>query len=197
MEEKGVASKKMDDFKNIGYLSIGTLRQREAYTVMKKLGTMETLQAFDPILVGTIPLDIDIGSSDLDIVCCATEMDQFSQTVFRAYGQLGAYAESRTIVRGIETAVIQFQCDGFLFELFAQPVPSDRQNGYRHMVIEARMLAAGGERMRDEIRRLKRAGMKTEPAFMHYLQLACDDPYEGLLAFETVCDEELSCMLAR
>ncbi|MGO0059951.1 DUF4269 domain-containing protein [Brevibacillus fluminis] len=187
----------MDDFKNIRYLSTGTPRQQAAYAVMKKLGIMETLHAFDPILVGTIPLDIDIGSSDLDIVCCTAEMELFSQTVYEAYGQLGAYAEGRTIVRGIETAVIGFHYDGFLFELFAQPVPSERQNGYRHMVIEARMLAVGGARMRDEIRKLKRAGMKTEPAFMHYLQVACEDPYEELLAFETMRDEELSRMLAR
>lgn len=37
--------------------------------MMSQYQIMEILQEFDPILVGTFPINIDIETSDLDIIC--------------------------------------------------------------------------------------------------------------------------------
>jgi hypothetical protein len=58
------------------------------------------------------------------------------------------------------------------------------------MVVEARLLVIGGEEARREIRRLKRCGLKTEPAFARYFQLA-GDPFEVLLELSRLSEEEL------
>jgi hypothetical protein len=60
------------DWKDVTYLLHGTVTQRAAYAALAALQVFSLLQDFDPVLVGTIPLNIDIPGSDLDIVCCAT-----------------------------------------------------------------------------------------------------------------------------
>ncbi|MFQ5796001.1 MAG: DUF4269 domain-containing protein, partial [Candidatus Bipolaricaulia bacterium] len=68
------------------------------------------------------------------------------------------------------------------------------QNAYRHMAVEARLLAIGGEQARQEIRRLKRTGLKTEPAFACYFNLE-GDPYQVLLQLATLSDDELRAVI--
>ena len=69
-----------------------------------------------------------------------------------------------------------------------------RQGAYRHMVIQARLLEAGGEAFRGEIVALRRAGLKTEPAFARRLAIA-GDPYVALLALEHMDDDGLRKLL--
>ena len=65
-------------------------------------------------------------------------------------------------------------------ELFAQPRPVEEQNGYLHLIAEARLLREGGEEALQAIRQLKFEGVKTEPAFGQYFCLP-GDPYESLV----------------
>jgi hypothetical protein len=84
-------------------------------------------------------------------------------------------------VRGITTLKANFNYQGFEFELFAQPVPVIEQNAYVHMVIEAALLKED-DSMREQILNLKRAGMKTEPAFCEVLGLK-GDAYDELIQY--------------
>ena len=61
----------------------------------------------------------------------------------------------QVLVGGVSSIVAKFIHDGFPIEIFGQPCPVDRQNAYRHMQIEARLLAIGGEEAREAIRWLK------------------------------------------
>jgi hypothetical protein len=78
----------------------------------------------------------------------------------------------------------------FPIQVFGQPRPVIEQNAYRHMVVEGRLLAIGGEKARQEIQRLKRNGLKTEPAFARYFNLQ-GDPYEVLLQLSRLNESEL------
>jgi hypothetical protein len=64
------------------------------------------------------------------------------------------------------------------------------------MAVEARLLALGGEEARVKIQELKRAGLKTEPAFAQYFQLA-GNPYQALLHLAQRSDDELATTVAR
>jgi len=59
----------MTHFDTIDYLKYGNEKQQKAFQVLSDYTIFETLTTFNPILVGTIPIEIDIETSDLDIIC--------------------------------------------------------------------------------------------------------------------------------
>ena len=75
------------DFTTIEYLKHGNKKHKRAYLDLKKHTILDKLLAFNPILTGTIPIDIDIPNSDLDIICECKNHDAFffifKTTVFR------------------------------------------------------------------------------------------------------------------
>ena len=50
----------MINFRDLSYLKTGNLKQQAAFHVLTKHRILENLAEFDPILVGTIPINIDI-----------------------------------------------------------------------------------------------------------------------------------------
>jgi hypothetical protein len=73
-----------------------------------------------------------------------------------------------------------FYIEDFEFEIFGQHLESLQQNAYQHMIIEHRVLIEKGEKFRQGIVKLKRQGLKTEPAFAKLLGLN-GNPYKELL----------------
>lgn len=71
----------MIDFTKIEYLKTGATRQQRAYETLSNHQVLQKLAAFDPILTGTIPINIDIETSDLDIICCFTDPVAFQKSV--------------------------------------------------------------------------------------------------------------------
>ncbi|MDR7318726.1 DUF4269 domain-containing protein [Brevibacillus nitrificans] len=184
----------MKNWRDLSYLQTGTAKQRAAWDALDSTRVMENLKAYDPVLAGTIPLDIDIAGSDLDIICTSADLDQFDASVRACYGEWDEYQEIRLLVNKAPSSVIGFSAEGFPFEIFAQSVPVEQQNAYRHMAMEARLLEIGGPNAYQEIRKLKQQGIKTEPAFALYFGIVGADPYQALFELESYSQEELFCM---
>lgn len=55
--------------KTFADLQTGTHSQQLAYRLLTELDLMNALKHYSPVLCGTIPLGIDIPSSDLDVIC--------------------------------------------------------------------------------------------------------------------------------
>jgi hypothetical protein len=187
---KGEPVSMQKDWRDLTYLLRGTATQQAAYQALEALRVFPLLRAFDPVLAGTIPLDVDIPGSDLDIVCEAEEGDAFAQCLHDAFGHCVGFALRRDILKGLPTVIAQFTSQGFPVEIFGQPLPMTAQSAFRHMVVEERLLRHGGEEMRQKIRHLKRQGLKTEPAFAAIFALA-GDPYDILLGLAELSEEEL------
>jgi len=181
---------------DLTYLLRGTQRQQDAYRALQTLDVFRVLQDYTPLLVGTIPLDIDVEQSDLDIICEAHNLSRFQHDTIKAFGRQAHFQVHETWKDDLPAVVASFTAAGFPIEIFGQPRPVIDQNGYRHMVVEARLLALGGEEARVRIRELKRAGLKTEPAFARYFQLA-GNPYQVLLYLAQLSDEALAATVAR
>jgi len=180
----------MPDWNDLTYLKKGNQRQRQAYTALHSLALFDRLAGFTPFLAGTIPLEIDVYTSDLDILCMAEDLGAFAAEVTRLFGNRRGFRVEVKPVRGVATALARFEHAGFPIEIFAQPGPVERQNGFRHLQIERRLLALGGEEMREAIHRLKQDGVGTEPAFALYLGLP-GDPYQAVLDLEALDDSAL------
>lgn len=147
---------------------------------------MDILQDFDPIVVGTIPIGIDIDSSDLDIICFWQDQHFFNQKLADNFMIFEAFQIRAVTISNESTTVANFRVDHLEFEIFGQNVPSKSQFGYRHMLVENKLLLERGEDFRQEIINLKQQGYKTEPAFAKVLGME-GDPYQALLKLEMAC----------
>jgi hypothetical protein len=175
-------------------LSRGTPRQRAAHAVLRDLDIFARLADYHPVLAGTLPLPIHTDASDLDILCEVHDSADFLRAA-AAYAAMPAYAAESLAVRGVPTTLVRWRAGDFDIELFGQPIPVDRQHGLRHLRLEARILALAGPAAVAAITAMKRAGVKTEPAFARYLGLAGPDPYLALLALEDLDDPALRRLL--
>jgi hypothetical protein len=180
----------LPDWKDIRYLRAGSPAQQAAYAALQQHAVLAALQGYAPILAGTFPLDIAVAGSDLDILCEVHDFDEFNQFVGQHFSQCPAYTVQRLQIGGVPSLVISFYLDEVEVELFGQALPAEQQAGYRHLVVEARLLALGGPALHQEIIRLKNSGLKTEPAFATLLALP-GDPYQALLDLETCSDQQL------
>jgi Domain of unknown function (DUF4269) len=180
---------------DFSYLQYGTARQREAYACLQELGVMTTLKEFHPTLVSTICIDIDVETSDLDVICQFNDCRAFSECLRTTYKDYPHFVLS-PLDPQTSAVVARFESDGFLVEVFGQPLPVWRQNAYRHLTIMARLLSFGGDSLREAVRELKRRGVKSEAAFASCLGLG-GDPYLALFALESLCDSEIAEMVAK
>ncbi len=176
-------------WQDIAYLARGNQRQRRAHRALERLQVLRVLRRYTPILVGTVPIAIDIHTSDLDVICEVYELDVFERLVVRAFGQQEDFRIKRKQINALPVIVANFEAE-FPIEIFGQPRPVVEQNAYRHMDVQARLLTLGGDQARREISRLKRAGLKTEPAFARYFGIQ-GDPFEALLELSRLDEQEL------
>jgi hypothetical protein len=157
--------------------------------VIRKLKILEQLSAFDPMTIGTPPLEIDIATSDIDIACYSKDLDCFEIKCNQAFGSISGYSSTRTTAQTIATSIVRFASHKWEIEIFCQPTPVEQQWGVRHYRIEQRILQLA-PRVAPMIRAMKEGGLKTEPAFASLLGLK-GDPYAALLELENQTDEAL------
>lgn len=171
----------MIDFKDISYLRYGNERQQKAHQLLIAHAIFEKLDKYKPILVGTIPINIDIENSDLDIICYVQNNEEFSNDLFHHF----QHEENFIISENIKFSALKvnFFIDDFEIEIFGQNIAAEKQNAYRHMLIEHQILLEKGEDFRLQIIELKNLGYKTEPAFAKLLGLE-GDAYEVLLTLD-------------
>ena len=173
----------MTDFSNIEYLKNGNQKQRNAFEVLTQHKILSNLAEFDPILVGTIPINIDIENSDLDIICYWKDKASFIEKIIFFFEKEAEFNIREVFINDRDSVVANFKIEDFEIEVFGQNIPTKDQNGYRHMLIENEILQSKGNDFRSEIIKLKQNGYKTEPAFAFLLGLK-GDPYAELLEYK-------------
>lgn len=170
----------MENWCDLSALQAGTARQQAAERVLLRLNVFGRLRRYSPLLAGTIRLDVDVPSSDLDVICKVDDLAAFEREVHAHFGTEANFRIKRRVIHGLESVIANFDADQFTVEIFGQSRLIEAQNAYRHMVVEARLLEIGGVAARDAVRALKRSGLKTEPAFAAYFRIK-GDPYQALL----------------
>ncbi len=171
-------------------MKTGNQTQSDVYRLLNKYKLLQILRDYTPILVGTVPIGINIQTSDLDIICEVKNFVVFEIQVREQFEHFRDFSLIRREVEGMERIKVNFMIERWPIEIFGQNKPTDEQNGYLHMVIEDRMLKLFGLKFKEQIIKLKIEGLKTEPAFARLLQLD-GDPYLKLLQINKWSDEEL------
>ena len=95
-------------FHTIDYLISGTPMQRAAHMVLTQSGILEHLSEYHPTLVGTIPLNIDIPGSDLDILCEMYEFASFAALIQHHYAHLPDFYQNEKHLNDIPSHVSRF-----------------------------------------------------------------------------------------
>lgn len=150
---------------------------------------LEKLAQFEPMVIGTPPLGLDIESSDIDIACTSSDLDLFRLAVTARFGPQAGFSIAN-VSKTVEPAIrASFQSHGWEIELFCQALPVREQHGVRHFLVEERLLRVVPG-LQSKVIELKQSGQKTEPAFATLLNLD-GDPYEAMLELENLSDEEL------
>lgn len=171
------------DFTKIDYLKNGNDRQKHAYAALTNHNIMTGLKQFDPILVGTIPINIDIQNSDLDIICFYQNRNAFVKIIHNRFCHFDNYTIREPDEKELAAVIANFKVDDFEIEIFGQNIPTKKQIAYRHMIVEYKLLCERDEAFRQTIIELKKQGHKTEPAFAIALGLS-GNPYLELLRYE-------------
>ena len=170
----------MPDFKSIEYLKTGNKKQKLAFRDTMDLDIFNPMKSFNPVLTGTIPVDIDLPNSDLDIVCECSDHHHLVNILKKEYGDKKGFTTSSRLKDGLKCTRISSLGAYFEIEILVQDKPVEQQNAYRHMLVEYKILEEKGEQFKTVIRKPKKSGMKTEPAFAELLGIK-GDPYMMLL----------------
>jgi hypothetical protein len=168
-------------------LQAGSPRQQRAYATLVATGLWPLLRAYGPVLAGTVPLGVDTATSDLDVLCEVPAAAQvaFGELLRARFGAQPGFRLAQRTIGGHTTIVVGFRYAEEELEVFGQDLPTAQQHGWRHLLVEQAVLAAGGAPWRAAVRALKQQGLKTEPAFAQLLGLP-GDPYAALLALEAL-----------
>lgn len=183
------------DFRDWSFLTAGSADQRRAHAVLTRHRPFDRLAGLASGLAGTFPLDLAVAGSDLDILVQADDPASLGPVLDGAFGREAGYGRRMVDVADGPALVACFTLDGLPVEIFAHPLPVEQQTGWRHMLVEARLLALAPT-LRPALRALKAAGLKTEPAFARLLGLP-GDPYQALLDLETGTDQDLLDLLSQ
>lgn len=170
------------NFRDPSYLQSGNDRQQQAFDVLRDLKVYEVLRPFDPLLTGTIA--IDISTSDLDIIC-EFHNEQFKSTVKAHFGNESGFIFRHTRKQGHPTQIANFEFTDFQIEIFGQPIPVIEHMANRHMIKEYQILNSKDEAFRLQVIKLKQQGLSTEAAFAKLLNTK-GNPYLGLLEYKAL-----------
>lgn len=164
--------------------------------MLKLKRLLRALAPFTPTLVGTYPLGLQTNTSDFDVICSCPDLALFERSLGAELLELGLpFTPSRRVHFALEASVTNLDCDGLPVEVFCQSIPVSEQHGFRHMIIEGRLLQLGGERLRARVLALRSEGVKTESAFASVLGLT-GDPYAALLLLEGQSQQQLTALLS-
>lgn len=165
-------------------------RNYKVFSALKKLTILRSLNQFNPLVVGTFPLDLHTQESDVDIILSHHDLSELKTKIQNHFSNLDHFSIQEYLQNNEQIVVSNFTFENIQFELFAQKIQSVRQAANLHFLIEERLLKLGGKALKEKVLRARNSGDKTEPAFAKILQLN-GDPYESLLKLQNMTEAQL------
>lgn len=162
--------------------------------VIDQLELLSKLRNFDPTVIGTPPLGIGLAESDIDVACYCAELEEFKAFATAEFSGYSKFRIQDTVFQNQESVIVQFHALEWDFELFCQSTPTYQQWGVRHFKTEQRIFEIAPQ-LKAIVIKLKRSGLKTEPAIAKVLGLP-GDPYAAILQLENVGDDQLKLMIS-
>jgi predicted metalloenzyme YecM len=164
---------------------------KPVYNAILDLNIFSHINMYEPLIVGTFPLGIPTGESDVDILLNAEDFQAAHQTIHGLVNHHKDYSYKSNTYRNTKYLIYSFTHNRVPFEIYVQNKSTVKQYGFRHFFLEERILQLAKPDWRKKLVQLRADGLKTEPAFAQLLNLP-GDPYESLLSLYDKNDLELS-----
>jgi len=87
-------SNRLRNCRDIAWFRQDSPRQRLACAVPEGHQVLQRIDAFDPVLAGTLPLDVDLPDSDLDIIWEVHDAWDFVNCLMDQFGMGGEWLRS-------------------------------------------------------------------------------------------------------
>ncbi len=164
------------------FLDLKNELHREIYHLIDDI--MKPFDKYQPTIVGTYPIDIQVKGSDIDVILTVQDYEPYIKALSVLSHEKNFTVEVKDVV------ICRFEKKGYKIELYASHEPINTLNSYRHLEVEKRVLDLFGEPFKEEVVALKSKGLKTEPAFCTLIGLY-GNSYEALFKVEEMTDQEL------
>lgn len=156
-------------------------KRPEFYSLLTDKGILKALSPWQPLLSGSMPLQLDIEKSDLDILLQAESLEGIEAKISAVLAPLGFRIQwFRSNSKQGECVVGTLKQGTQEIELFVSTVPVLNQHSHRHLLSEFCYLVKHGPAIRRALIEWKREGLTTEEAFAKVLKLP-GNPYDVLL----------------
>src|SRR5690606_26901372 len=126
----------LPNFHNISYLKNGSPVQQNLYQILTSEKVFEKLNAFNPVLIGTFPLDITTPESDVDIACHVVDVESFRKIMFSCFGQREAYCFKGEMVRKKVVRIATFKLEGGPLAVYGENARLPDGGGSKHRLTE-------------------------------------------------------------
>lgn len=176
--------KLLQKFKDITYFKEGNPKQQIVYTLLNEFKIIELLKDYCPLVVGTIPIEIDLPESDVDIILETNDFDELDKFLTQNFNHFTNFKIQQKTDDNKTILVCNFIREEIPFEIYAENKPTHLQNGFLYMIKEHEILQKFGKGLQNQIIQLKKQGFKTEPAFSKLLNLS-GNPYIELLHYKS------------
>lgn len=179
-------------FHSLALASVVKLEQQPSQLqALRKTDVLRKLKSFDAVLAGTIPLGLTNKTSDFDVICTNSDLQNFANICSNHFSGFQDYRSETKLVREVPSCIVNFLCEGIPFEIFCQNRPVGEQWGYVHFLAEERLLKLGGAAFARQVQVLREHGTKTEPAIMQALGVHAQDPYAELVRIAKFTDKKI------
>jgi predicted metalloenzyme YecM len=179
-------------FHSLSLASVVKLEQQPGQLqALRKTDVLRRLRGFDAALAGTIPLGLTNETSDFDVICTSSDLQNFANICSDHFSGYEDYRSEMKLVREVPSRIVKFLCEGIPFEIFCQNRPVGEQWGYVHFLAEERLLKLGGAAFAKQAQVLRAHGMKTEPAIMQALGVHAQDPHAEILRIAKFTDKKI------
>mgnify|MGYP004715106569 CR=1 FL=1 len=80
------------DFKAIAYLENGNALQQKTFRIISEYNILQILKEYHPLVVGTIPINIDIENSDVDIILQTDHVEKLQEIILLHFQQFDDFS---------------------------------------------------------------------------------------------------------
>lgn len=174
-----------------GPLARGSELQQRAHAALGALSLFERLKVHSPVLVGSLPLDVEpSAAARIEVACSSQNLEAFAGELASELGAQSGFVVEHLLVDASPTVRARFSAHDFDFEISAQPKSVFTQTSVVCVLVSARLLTFAPPEARDEIRSRRASGSTVNEAFAQCFELT-GDPTEELLKISRLPDREI------